>query len=92
MKALIGLVICLSVGLTGLLAAPSARAEDLEQALRLGLASDPLLREADANRNAALEAKPDQWKLAFRAGKPATEAARAFAQRWLSDLQSQGVK
>jgi outer membrane protein len=58
MKALIGLVICLSVGLTGLLAAPSARAEDLEQALRLGLASDPLLREADANRNAALEAKP----------------------------------
>ena len=42
--------------------------------------------------DAALEAKPDQWKLAFRAGKPATEAARAFAQRWLSDLQSQGVK
>ena len=42
--------------------------------------------------DAALEAKPSQWKLAFRAGKPATDAARAFAQRWLSDLQSQGVK
>jgi len=40
----------------------------------------------------ALEAKPAEWKLAFRAGKPATEAARTFVQKWLSDLQSQGVK
>lgn len=40
----------------------------------------------------ALEAKPSQWKLAFRAGKPATDAARAFAQQWLTDLQKQGVK
>ena len=40
----------------------------------------------------ALEAKPAEWKMAFRAGKPATDAARAFAQRWLTDLQSQGVK
>jgi hypothetical protein len=40
----------------------------------------------------ALEAKPGEWKLAFRAGKPATDAARAFAQKWLSDLQAQGVK
>jgi cell division protein FtsN len=40
----------------------------------------------------ALEAKPAEWKMCFRAGKPATDAARAFAQKWLSDLQSQGVQ
>jgi hypothetical protein len=40
----------------------------------------------------ALEAKPAEWKLAFRAGKPATDAARTFAQKWLADLQAQGVK
>jgi hypothetical protein len=40
----------------------------------------------------ALEAKPAEWKLAFRAGKPATDTARTFAQKWLADLQSQGVK
>jgi hypothetical protein len=39
-----------------------------------------------------LEAKPAEWKLCFRAGKPATDAARAFAQKWLTDLQAQGVK
>jgi len=38
------------------------------------------------------EAKPASWKMAFRAGKPATDAARAFAQQWLTDLQGQGVK
>lgn len=40
----------------------------------------------------ALEAKPAEWKMAFRAGKPATDAARAFAQKWLGDLERQGVK
>jgi hypothetical protein len=40
----------------------------------------------------ALEAMPAEWKLAFRAGKPATDAARAFAQKWLADLKSQGVQ
>jgi flagellar biosynthesis GTPase FlhF len=40
----------------------------------------------------ALEARPGEWKMAFRAGKPATDAARTFAQKWLSDLQSQGVR
>ena len=39
-----------------------------------------------------LEAMPAEWKLCFRAGKPATDAARAFAQKWLADLQTQGVK
>jgi hypothetical protein len=42
--------------------------------------------------DAALEAKPAAWKIAFRAGKPATDAARAFAQKWLADLKSQGVQ
>jgi hypothetical protein len=40
----------------------------------------------------ALEARPAEWKMSFRAGKPAHDAARAFAQKWLSDLQAQGVK
>ena len=40
----------------------------------------------------ALEAKPREWKLCFRAGKPATDAARSFAQKWLSDLEAQGIK
>ena len=39
-----------------------------------------------------LEAKPKEWKLCFRAGKPATDAARSFAQKWLNDLQAQGIK
>ena len=41
---------------------------------------------------AALEAKPGEWKMCFRAGKPATDAARTFAQKWLNDLEGQGVK
>ena len=40
----------------------------------------------------ALEARPKEWKLCFRAGKPATDAARNFAQKWLADLQAQGIK
>ena len=40
----------------------------------------------------ALEGRPAEWKLAFRAGKPATDAARTFAQKWLADLKSQGVQ
>ena len=40
----------------------------------------------------ALEAKPAEWKMSFRAGKPASDAARGFAQAWLTDLQAQGVK
>lgn len=36
----------------------------------------------------ALEAKPAEWKLCFRAGREATEAARAFATDWLKSLPS----
>ena len=56
---------------------------------------DAQLVEKDKKKvfaDAALEAKPAEWKMAFRAGKPATDAARAFAQKWLTDLQAQGVK
>jgi len=42
--------------------------------------------------DAAMEARPAEWKMSFRAGKPATDAARAFARKWLDDLQAQGVK
>jgi hypothetical protein len=40
----------------------------------------------------SLESRPAEWKMAFRAGKPATDAARAFAQKWLADLEKSGVK
>ena len=40
----------------------------------------------------ALETRPKEWKMCFRAGKPATDAARDFAQKWLRDLQAQGIK
>jgi hypothetical protein len=37
--------------------------------------------------DAAYEAKSADWKLCYRAGKPAVEAARTFAGSWLKDLQ-----
>jgi hypothetical protein len=37
--------------------------------------------------NAAYERKPDEWKLAYRAGKEPTEKARAFAQAWLAEMK-----
>lgn len=36
--------------------------------------------------NPVYEKKPAEWKLAFRAGKPATDAVRAAAQEWLRKL------
>lgn len=59
------------------------------------VAYDASLIEKDKKKvfaDATLEARPAEWKMAFRAGKPATDAARTFAQKWLNDLQSQGVK
>ena len=35
----------------------------------------------------ALEEKPAEWKMGFRAGKPAVDAARAFATDWLKELE-----
>ena len=37
--------------------------------------------------NSAYEGKPENWKLCFRAGKPAVDAARIFATAWLKELQ-----
>jgi hypothetical protein len=56
---------------------------------------DARLIEKDGTKAFAdpvLEAKPKEWKMCFRAGKPSTDAARAFAQKWLNDLAAAGVK
>lgn len=37
--------------------------------------------------NPAFEQKGDLWKKGFRAGREATEAARAFAKQWLAELK-----
>jgi hypothetical protein len=36
--------------------------------------------------NPAYENKPDEWKMAYRAGKEAVSAARIFAQEWIKEL------
>ena len=59
------------------------------------VAYDATLVDKDGKKvfaDPALEAKPKEWKMCFRAGKPATDAARAFAQKWLNDLAAAGVK
>ena len=35
-----------------------------------------------------LEARPSEWKMCFRAGKSATDAAREFARKWLAELSA----
>ena len=63
--------------------------------LSTGIAYDAKLIDKDGKKvfaDPTLEARPKEWKLCFRAGKPATDAARAFAQKWLADLQAQGIK
>lgn len=37
--------------------------------------------------NPVYERKPKEWKLAYRAGKPATDALRAAAGQWLQELK-----
>jgi hypothetical protein len=37
--------------------------------------------------NATYERKPDEWKMAFRAGKPVVDAARSFATARLTELK-----
>jgi len=36
--------------------------------------------------DASNEAKPPLWKMGYRAGRDATEAARAFAKEWMEEL------
>jgi hypothetical protein len=38
-----------------------------------------------------LEGRPGEWKMCFRAGQAATQAARGFAQNWLKALELKGV-
>jgi hypothetical protein len=59
------------------------------------VAYDAALIDKDGKKvfaDPAMEARPKEWKMCFRAGKPATDAARAFAQKWLNDLAAAGVK
>lgn len=37
--------------------------------------------------NAAFEQKPREWKMCYRAGRDACEAARTFASSWLAELK-----
>ncbi|MDP2877016.1 MAG: hypothetical protein Q8O00_12590 [Holophaga sp.] len=37
--------------------------------------------------NKAFEAKPDAWKMAFRAGREASEGARGYVRTWLAELK-----
>ena len=37
--------------------------------------------------NPAYEKKSKEWKLAFRAGKPVTDAVRAAAEKWLKEFK-----
>lgn len=37
--------------------------------------------------NQTYEQKPEQWKMAYRVGRSGTEAARAYAQKWLAELK-----
>ena len=49
----------------------------------------PVLRHRDGTLhfvNPAFEAKPREWKMLYRAGKPAVDAARAAAQEWVNTL------
>jgi hypothetical protein len=48
----------------------------------------PLVLEQGTQKfvDRAHETKPGLWKACYRAGRPATEAARAFANAWLKEL------
>jgi hypothetical protein len=57
--------------------------------LTQGIDFNAALKESGGNKvfvNPAYEKKSNKWKMAFRAGKEVTEAARAFAQQWLKEL------
>jgi hypothetical protein len=38
--------------------------------------------------NSEYEAKPSEWKLCYRAGEPAVRRARAFAEAWLAEIET----
>jgi hypothetical protein len=55
---------------------------DVDFAAKL-IASGSKMRFANEDH----EVKPAEWKICFRAGKEATEAARTFARAWLAELE-----
>ena len=59
-----------------------AASADVDYAARLLPRGDKMVFAS-----AALEQKPPEWKLCYRAGKEPVLAARAFAQEWLSQLE-----
>jgi hypothetical protein len=42
--------------------------------------------------DSALESRPAEWKMCFRAGRLATETAREFAQDWLKTLEAKAAR
>ena len=56
--------------------------EDIDFAAKL-VPSGDRMKFADER----YEGKPSEWKMLFRAGKEATEAARAFATSWLAEIE-----
>lgn len=55
----------LLVSLLAALAAPAAHATDLWQVWQMAKANDPAFRQAEANRNASMQAKPEAWANLF---------------------------
>ena len=50
-------------------------------------AATEMKNKAERFVNPAYEKKGDIWKACFRAGQPATAAARQFAQAWLKEMK-----
>ena len=68
----------------------------IKQALRTVLAATEGIDFAAATEqresrryftNPTYESKPETWKMAFRAGREATEGARTFVKTWLAELK-----
>ena len=64
----------------------------IKKALRTALKeTEGIDYDAKLNRgqfvNSAYEGKDSDWKMAYRAGRGPTEAARAFAQKWLAEMK-----
>jgi len=59
-----------------------AASAGIDYAAKLTPRGDKMVFASDA-----YEQKPAEWKLCFRAGREATEAARSFAKAWLAELE-----
>jgi hypothetical protein len=59
-----------------------ALSSGVDYAARLAPRGDKMIFASEA-----YEQKPAEWKLCYRAGREATEAARSFARAWLAELE-----